>query len=91
MVCNLLLAWVLFSHQFHSIVYANSLLASLNSRNFLRGQRPGIEDAELGNTIHLSYLPRSSPSATGDLDPSRIGSNKFAPPRHDVLDISSRV
>jgi len=71
-------------------LYANSLLASLNSRNFLRGQQSGSEETgALGNTIHLSYLPRSSPSATGDLDPSRVGSDKFSPPLHHVLDIVS--
>ena len=63
------------SHQLRSLVYANSLLASLNTRNYLRGQRSNDASGGNINTIHLSNLPDSSPS--GELDIPRGGSDKF--------------
>lgn len=64
-------------------LYANSLLASLNTRNYLRGQESSEASGNNINTIHLSNLPDSSPS--GELD-TPIGANhKFRPRSRDVL------
>ncbi|KAI6158157.1 hypothetical protein BKA82DRAFT_4067614 [Pisolithus tinctorius] len=41
-------------------LYANSLLASLNTRQYLRSQHSGTESAEHINTIHLGNLPQHS-------------------------------
>lgn len=76
------------SRQSLSLVYANSLLASLNSRNYLRGQESSEASGNNINSIHLSNLPDLSTS--GELDTPRSDSHKFRPRSQDPLDASAR-
>lgn len=62
-------------------LYANSLLASLNSRNFVRRSRNSGDVEFFLNTIHLSDIPKSS----GDMGTSANNSDKLGRGDHDVL------
>ncbi|KAI6021793.1 hypothetical protein BKA83DRAFT_408923 [Pisolithus microcarpus] len=62
-------------------LYANSLLASLNSRNFVRRSRNSGDAEFFLNTIHLSDLPTSS----GDMGTSANDSDKPGRGDQDVL------
>ncbi|KAI6006965.1 hypothetical protein EDD15DRAFT_2514796 [Pisolithus albus] len=62
-------------------LYANSLLASLNSRNFVRRSRNSGDVEFFLNTIHLSGIPESS----GDMSTSANNSDKLGRGDHDVL------
>ncbi|KAI6158170.1 hypothetical protein BKA82DRAFT_4067986 [Pisolithus tinctorius] len=62
-------------------LYANSLLASLNSRNFVRRSRNSGDLDFFTSTIRLSDLPESS----GDTGTPRNDNSKLNPRDHDVL------
>ncbi|KAI6104405.1 hypothetical protein F5141DRAFT_1237962 [Pisolithus sp. B1] len=65
-------------------LYANSLLASLNSRNFVRRNRNSGDPEFFLNTIHLADLPTSS----GDMGTSPNGTDKLGTGDHNVLSIA---
>ncbi|KAL4073584.1 hypothetical protein J3A83DRAFT_4370859 [Scleroderma citrinum] len=64
-------------------LYANSLLASLNTRNYLRGNGSNEGTEANINTIRLSNLPDSSPS--DELGALRGGIHKFGLRSHDAI------
>ncbi|KAI6139612.1 hypothetical protein EDD17DRAFT_341614 [Pisolithus thermaeus] len=62
-------------------LYANSLLASLNSRNFVRRSRHSGDPEFFLTSIHLADLPTSS----GDMGSSPNDTDKLGTGNHDVL------
>ncbi|KAI6126114.1 hypothetical protein EDD16DRAFT_1724441 [Pisolithus croceorrhizus] len=83
---NDIVAWTMALTWLSPKLYANSLLASLNTRQHLRSQVSGLESDQRVNAVRFA----SPPKLSGDTGSSKGGVQQFDECKVTVIDIATR-
>ncbi|KAI6119189.1 hypothetical protein EV401DRAFT_1504454 [Pisolithus croceorrhizus] len=86
MDANDIVAWTMALTWLSPKLYANSLLASLNTRQHLRSQVSGLESDQRVNAVRFA----SPPKLSGDTGSSKGGVQQFDECKVTVIDIATR-